>query len=66
MKNSIRKHRKLKGISMEALARTAGVCYVTMHCYESGKSVPSATNAIKIAKALGVTVEELMEEDDNG
>ena len=30
------------------------------------KSNPSAKNAIKIAEVLGVTVEELMEEDDNG
>lgn len=66
MKNNIRKYRMKKGLSIENLARLVGVCYMTMHCYETGKSNPSANNAIKIAEVLGVTVEELMEEDDNG
>ena len=31
--------------------------------YERGKRTPSATTAIKLARALGCTVEELMGED---
>ena len=53
---------ELRKEPLEALARKVGVSYATMWNWANGKSQPRADKAKKLAEALGVTVEELMEE----
>lgn len=52
---------ELRKESLENLARKVGVTYVTMWNWANGKTQPRADNATKLAEALGVTVEELLE-----
>lgn len=56
----IRPIRKRRALTQEALAMLSGVPRVNITRYENGTTVPKVTDAIKIARALGVTVEELM------
>ena len=53
---------ELRKEQLEDLARKVGVSYATMWNWANGKSQPRADKAKKLAEALGVTVEELMEE----
>jgi transcriptional regulator with XRE-family HTH domain len=61
--DNIRKLRKKKGLSQDNLARKADIPYTTLTKIESNvvKS-PSVQNVAKIAKALGVSVDQLLEE----
>jgi transcriptional regulator with XRE-family HTH domain len=50
-----------KGWSMRELGRRAGVTNVCIHLIECGKRrYPRADTLIKLAKALGVSVEDLI------
>lgn len=52
-----------KGIKQTELAKKAGVVLATMNRWVKGDRTPSAVNAIKIAKILGVPVENLFDND---
>lgn len=52
--------RQKKGMTQRQLSEASGVNRVTIAKYETGKSVPSLSNAEKLAKALDVKIEELM------
>ena len=52
--------RKQKGMTQEALSAFSGVNRVSIAKYETGKSDPSLETAVKLANALGVTVDELI------
>lgn len=54
--------RKNAGMSQEYLARALGVSRQTIVNWESGKSVPTADKAVKLAELFNTTVEKLMEE----
>lgn len=58
---NIKVKRTEKNISMEELSGIVGVSKMTISRYESGKKIPELYNAIRLAKALGTTVEELAE-----
>lgn len=58
---NIKAKRTEKNISMEELSGIVGVSKMTISRYESGKKIPELYNAIRLAKALGTTVEELAE-----
>ena len=60
--DNIRKLRKKKGLSQDNLARQADIPYTTLTKIESNvvKS-PSVQNVAKIAKALDVSVDQLLE-----
>ncbi|MFQ7001873.1 MAG: helix-turn-helix transcriptional regulator [Clostridium sp.] len=59
--NKITKARKEKGLSQEKLAKLIDVSYKTIYRIEKNENTDVRT-AIKIAKILEKTVEELFEE----
>lgn len=61
--DNIRKFRKKKGLSQDNLARLANIPYTTLTKIESNVvKQPSVQNVAKIAKALEVSIEKLIEE----
>ena len=58
--DSIKKFREAAGLSQEHLARKLSVSRVTVANWETGVNEPSAGNIKKLAKALGVTTDELL------
>lgn len=63
MKNNVREYREYKGVSLRWLARKVGCGTSTLCDIEKGRSVPNVRLAIRIARALGTTVEELWEDE---
>lgn len=57
----IRRLRKESGVSVKALASNAGVSAMSIYRYEQGKRKPDLDTAAKIAKTLGVHIDELIE-----
>ena len=58
---NIKKHRNKLGLSQEDFAQKSGVKYTTLTKIESGViKTPSVVMVGKIAKALGVSIEELL------
>jgi transcriptional regulator with XRE-family HTH domain len=57
---AIRAERKKAGFSQEKLAEKASLSTVFISRVERGKESPSVDNVVKIAKALGVRVRELV------
>lgn len=51
--------RQQAGLSQKELAEKAGISGLACQRYEYGDRVPNARTAIRIAKALDTTVEEL-------
>lgn len=59
--DNVRKARKKSGLSQDKLAREAGVAYNTIVKIESGENKnPTIETLRNIAKALGVSVDELI------
>lgn len=61
MENNVREYREYKGVSLRWLARKVGCGTSTLCDIEKGRSIPNVRLAIRIARALGTTVEELWE-----
>ncbi|MDI6801298.1 MAG: helix-turn-helix transcriptional regulator [Thermodesulfovibrionales bacterium] len=58
---NIKKHRNKQGLSQEDFAKKSGVKYTTLTKIESNViKKPSVLVMAKIAKALGVNIEELI------
>ncbi len=57
--NSIKEHRGELSLTQAELAERVGVTRKTVNTVENAVFTPSATLAIKLAQALGLTVEEL-------
>ena len=58
---NIKKHRNKLGLSQEDFAQKSGVKYTTLTKIESGViKTPSVVMVGKIAKALGVSIEDLL------
>jgi transcriptional regulator with XRE-family HTH domain len=57
---NLKKYRTLKEISQEELAKKAGVHSTHLSRYERMLSIPSLEVAYKIAKALDVSIDELV------
>ena len=65
MKNKIYEFRKLKKLTQPQLAELAKLPnYTVVQNYEHGRRTPSLESAIRLAKALNTTVEELFQLDD--
>lgn len=60
--SNIRNRREMLNLSQADLAKRAGVTQTTIWMYENGESTPKLAIAIALAKALGVTVEQLVGE----
>ena len=60
---NIKRYRGLRGMSQEQLARAAGVTYSALSKIEAGYSQdPRVKTLQKIARALEVTIDDLMKE----
>jgi len=66
LKNKIKVYRAMNDWTQEELARRVNVTRKTINTVENGKFVPSAYLALRIARAFGVSVEELFQIDDDG
>ncbi len=61
MKNKIKIQRAIYDLTQDDLAKKIGVSRQTINTMESGKYVPSTVLALKLAKELKITVEELFQ-----
>lgn len=59
--NHVREMRSRKGLSAASLAAKIGVTRQTIHAIESGSYAPNTTVALKLARELGVGVQDLFE-----
>ena len=66
LRNHIKQHRARLDLSQEALAKQVDVRRQTILAVEKGYYVPSALLAFRIAKVLGMRVDELFELNDGG
>lgn len=57
--NRIKSEREKASLTQAALAELVGVSRKTINTVENGVFTPSATLAIKLAQALGLSVEQL-------
>ncbi|MDP2124151.1 MAG: helix-turn-helix transcriptional regulator [Parvibaculum sp.] len=62
--NRLREHRTRRGLTQADLAEAVGVSRKTINTVENRIFVPSTVLALKLARALDVTVHELFELDD--
>lgn len=64
---NIKERRTAKGMTTEELAGIVGVTRMAISNYETGQRMPDLYSALRIAKALDTTVEELarVKENDN-
>ena len=65
LKNTLKVQRAKKDLTQEQLAQIVGVTRKTINTVEKGKYVPSTYLALKLAKVLGVPVEELFQIQEN-
>lgn len=59
--NRVKALRKKAKLTQEGLARESGVSLGTIQKLEAGKQIPSATTAVRIARLLNSTVEDIFE-----
>ncbi len=64
LSNRIKDFRSDHGLTQAELAERVGVTRKTVNTVENGVFVPSAVLALKLAKALGVSVEQLFQIED--
>ena len=57
--NHLRVERAKRNLTQEALAELVGVSRKTINTIETGRFVPSTIVALRMAHALGVSVEDL-------
>jgi putative transcriptional regulator len=65
LSNQIKVYRAMNNWTQEELAQHVGVTRKTINTIENGKFIPSAYLAIKIAKAFGVTVEDVFKIEES-
>ncbi|HEY5668918.1 MAG: helix-turn-helix transcriptional regulator [Anaerolineales bacterium] len=61
LRNTIRVQRAKKNLTQEQLAELVGVTRKTINTVENGIYIPSTYLALKLSRALDVTVEELFQ-----
>ena len=62
---NIRRLRRNQGLTIQKLADKAGITYATLWNIENEESQPKADTLVKIAKALNVSIGELIGEVKN-
>ena len=60
----LRSLRERRGLTQKEAAQLAEVSELTLSCLESGKRAPYLPTVTKIARAYGVSLEELLEEEE--
>lgn len=63
LRNQIKVQRAMRDLTQAELAELAGVTRRSVNAIEAGRMVPSVLLALKIARALGVTVETIFDLD---
>ena len=61
LNNTLKVQRAKKDLTQEQLAELVGVTRKTINTVENKKYIPSTYLALKLAKVLGVSVEELFQ-----
>ena len=56
----IKELREQKGLSVAAFADLVGVCRQTVYLWESSSSIPSFSDAVRIASALNCSTDDLV------
>ena len=64
LRQHLRALREGAGLSRSALARKAGIPVGTLRHWEGGRGMPALPVLVRLAKALGVSVERFAEEDE--
>ncbi|RMH81445.1 MAG: helix-turn-helix domain-containing protein [Acidobacteria bacterium] len=64
MPNKVKYYRQRLGLSQEELSRICSIPRTTLSAIETAKASPSVEYAIRLAKALNCTVEELFTQED--
>jgi putative transcriptional regulator len=65
MVNHVKQHRARLNLTQQDVAERAGVRRQTILAIEKGHYVPSTLLALKIARVLGMTVDELFELEEH-
>ena len=60
----LRKIRKAKGLTQTELAEMVGMKQQMLASYEADSQIPAVTKVARLSKALGVTIEELVNDED--
>ena len=63
--NNIRTRRRILGLTMKQLANIVGVTEAAISHYETGRREPDNDMLLRIANALGVTVDYLIGHEDS-
>lgn len=63
--NTIKKYRNELGLTQAELARKVGIARSSISHYETEFKKPSITNADKLAKALNISLEQLIRGNKN-
>lgn len=61
LENTLREYRARHRLTQEQLAERVGVTRKTINTVENGVFIPSTVLALKLARALGTTVEALFQ-----
>lgn len=64
LRNSLKVERARRDLTQEQLAELVGVTRKTINTVENGVYIPSTYLALKLAKALQVSVEDLFQLED--
>lgn len=59
VRNTLRVQRALRDLTQADLAELAGITRVSVNAIEGGRMIPSVLLALKLARALGVAVDDL-------
>jgi putative transcriptional regulator len=57
--NKIKEYRHKKGITQAELAEMVGIARVSIISIEKGRHLPTIETALRLQKALGISLEEL-------
>ena len=61
MKNNLQKIRWEKNLSQKTLSQKSGVPQSVISSVENGLTIPNLITALRLAKALGVAVEDIFQ-----
>jgi len=65
VQNTIKVQRAIRNLTQADLAEMAGVTRKSVNAIETGRMVPSVVLALKVARALGVSIDSLFSLDGN-
>ena len=66
LRNTLKVQRAMRDLTQADLASLAGVTRKSVNAIETGKMVPSVVLALRIANALGVTIETIFTLEHGG